>query len=70
MAGAAVNTPLAIRVRQRITRHGGIEPDAPGEWAKYFSDDARRRREVDTSGLPEGPPRGRSNILRKSSGSR
>ena len=70
VAGAAVNTPLAIRVRQRITRHGGIEPDAPGEWAKYFSDDARRRREVDASGLPEGPPRGRSNILRKSSGSR
>ena len=70
VAGAAVNTPLSIRVRQRITRHGGIEPDAPGEWAKYFSDDARRRREVDASGLPEGPPRGRSNILRKSSGSR
>ena len=26
----------------------------------------RQRREVDESGLPEGPPRGRSNILRKS----
>lgn len=66
VAGAAVNTPLSIRVRQRVTRHGGIEPDAPGEWARYFSDDARRRREVDAAGLPEGPPRGRSNILRKS----
>ena len=66
VAGAAVNTPLAIRVRQRITRHGGIEPDAPGEWAKYFSEDARRRREVDSAGLPEGPPRGSSNIYRKS----
>ena len=66
VAGAAVNTPLSIRVRQRITRHGGIEPDAPAEWAKYFSDETRRRREVDASGLPEGPPRGRSNILRKS----
>ncbi len=66
VAGAAVNTPLSIRVRQRITRHGGIEPDAPGEWAKYFSDEARQRREVDASGLPEGPSRGRSNILRKS----
>ena len=67
VAGAAVNTPLSIRVRKRITRHGGVEPDAPAEWAKYFSDEARHRREVDASGLPEGPPRGRSNILRKSS---
>lgn len=70
VAGAAVNTPLSIRVRQRITRHGGIEPDAPGEWATYFSEDARRRREVDSAGLPEGPPRGRSNILRKRTGNR
>jgi hypothetical protein len=66
VAGAAVNTPLSIRVRQRITRHGGVEPDAPGEWAKYFAEDTRRRREVDNSGLPPGPPRGRSNILKKS----
>ncbi|MYB77690.1 MAG: ATP-binding protein [Chloroflexi bacterium] len=66
VAGAAVNTPLSIRVRQRITRHGGIEPDAPSEWRAYFSEDAQRRREVDASGLPEGPPRGRSNLLYKS----
>ena len=66
VAGAAVNTPLSIRVRQRITRHGGIEPDAPGEWAQYFSAEARQRREVDASGLPEGPPRGRSNLYYKS----
>ena len=70
VAGAAVNTPLSIRVRQRITRHGGVEPDAPGEWAQYFSAEARRRREVDASGLPAGPPRGRSNILRKSGNGR
>ncbi len=70
VAGAAVNTPLSIRVRQRITRHGGVEPDAPGEWAQYFSAEARRRREADESGLPAGPPRGRSNILRKSGSGR
>ncbi len=70
VAGAAVNTPLSIRVRQRITRHGGVEPDAPSEWAQYFSAEARRRREVDNSGLPAGPPRGRSNILRKSGNGR
>ena len=66
VAGAAVNTPLSIRVRQRITRHGGIEPDAPSEWRSYFAEDAQRRREVDASGLPEGPPRGRSNLFYKS----
>ena len=70
VAGAAVNTPLSIRVRQRITRHGGVEPDAPGEWAKYFSAERSRRREVDDAGLPEGPPRGASSIYRKSSGRR
>ncbi len=70
VAGAAVNTPLSIRVRQRITRHGGVEPDAPGEWAKYFSAERSRRREVDSAGLPEGPPRGASRIYRKSSGRR
>jgi len=66
VAGGAVNTPLSIRVRQRITRHGGIEPDAPSEWRSYFFEDAQRRREVDASGLPEGPPRGRSNLFYKS----
>ncbi len=66
VAGAAVNTPLSIRVRQRITRHGGAEPDAPSEWRSFFSEEAARRREVDASGPPEGPPRGLSNILRKS----
>ena len=66
VAGAAVNTPLSIRVRQRITRHGGIEPDAPSEWRSYFSEDAQCRREVDASCLPEGPPRGRSNLFYKS----
>ena len=66
VAGAAVNTPLSIRVRQRITRHGGAEPDAPSEWRSFFSEEAQRRREVDASGLPEGPPRGRSNLYYKS----
>ena len=70
VAGAAVNTPLSIRVRSRITRHGGVEPDAPSEWRSYFSEDRQRLREVDDSGLPEGPPRGRSNILYKSKGRR
>jgi uncharacterized protein len=37
IAGAAVNTPVICRVRQRITPHGGESKDAPAEWRDYHS---------------------------------
>jgi DNA helicase HerA-like ATPase len=49
VAGAAVNTPVICRVRQRLTRHGGESKDAPDLWQKYFSPEAqesRRRQEA------------------------
>jgi len=49
IAGAAVNTPVICRVRQRITKHGGESKDAPDMWQKYFSPEAqesRRRNEA------------------------
>lgn len=36
VSGASVNTPVMLRVRTRITRHGGQDQDAPGEWSKWF----------------------------------
>ncbi|HXF64663.1 MAG TPA: ATP-binding protein, partial [Caldilineaceae bacterium] len=39
VSGASVNTPVLLRVRTRITRHGGEDQDAPGEWAKWFEED-------------------------------
>ena len=45
IAGAAVNTPVICRVRQRITPHGGESKDAPAEWRKYHSPDAAAERE-------------------------
>lgn len=36
VSGASVNTPVMLRVRTRITRHGGQDQDAPNEWAKWF----------------------------------
>jgi len=53
IAGAAVNTPLICRVRQRITKHGGESKDAPDMWQKYFSPEAqesRRRNEAPLNG--------------------
>ncbi len=53
IAGAAVNTPMICRVRQRITRHGGESKDAPDMWQKYFSPEAlesRRRNEAPLNG--------------------
>ncbi len=53
VAGAAVNTPLICRVRQRMTTHGGESKDAPDIWQKYFSpesQESRRRAEAPLNG--------------------
>lgn len=39
VSGASVNTPVLLRVRQRITRHGGQDQDAPEAWFKWFAED-------------------------------
>lgn len=38
VSGASVNTPVLLRVRQRITRHGGTDLDAPDSWMRWFED--------------------------------
>ncbi|HYX48264.1 MAG TPA: ATP-binding protein [Ktedonobacteraceae bacterium] len=53
IAGAAVNTPVICRVRQRITKHGGESKDAPDMWQQFFSSEAqesRRRNEAPLNG--------------------
>ena len=45
VAGAAVNTPVMCRVRQRITPHGGESKDAPAEWRDYHGGQAATERE-------------------------
>ncbi|MGC8880336.1 MAG: ATP-binding protein [Anaerolineae bacterium] len=56
IAGSAVNTPLLCRVRQRVTRHGAEDPDAPARWRQYLSQTERARRECDQA-LPLEPKR-------------
>ncbi|MGH9901930.1 MAG: ATP-binding protein, partial [Pyrinomonadaceae bacterium] len=49
ISGVGVNTPVMCRVRERLTRHGGETADAPGEWARWHSEGARRHRAQDDS---------------------
>jgi uncharacterized protein len=39
ISGASVNTPVMVRVRPRITDHGGQSIDAPEEWLQWFDTD-------------------------------
>ena len=53
IAGAAVNTPVICRVRQRITKHGGESKDAPDMWLQHFRpevQESRRRHEAPLNG--------------------
>lgn len=38
ISGASVNTPVMLRVRTRITSHGGQDADAPRRWVQWFED--------------------------------
>lgn len=49
VAGVSVNTPVLVRVRTRLTRHGAENPDAPKEWLSYFSEEAERQRRRDNA---------------------
>ena len=49
ISGVGVNTPVMCRVRERLTRHGGETFDAPDEWARYHTKEARDRREQDAA---------------------
>ena len=55
VAGASVNTPVLVQVRQRHTPHGAEDPDAPEQWRGYFSETNVRQRERDNA-----PPAGQS----------
>lgn len=39
VSGASVNTPVLLRVRTRLTEHGGEDINAPDEWRRWFEDE-------------------------------
>ena len=43
ISGVAINTPTIVKIRSRLTEHGGISPDAPEEWASYWKKSAPLR---------------------------
>ncbi len=55
VSGASVNTPALVRVRQRITRHGGQDVDAPVEWLRWFEEDRAGLDERDNTLVSERP---------------
>jgi uncharacterized protein len=57
VAGASVNTPVMVQVRQRLTRHGAESPDAPQEWLSYFSVANERQRQRDNAPPADSPPK-------------
>ncbi len=36
VSGVAINTPVIVKIRLRLTEHGGVSRDAPEEWASYW----------------------------------
>ena len=63
VAGASVNTPVMVRVRQRLTPHGAEDPDAPEEWRRYFDAQAQQQRARDEALWRDPPPKSGDDIL-------
>lgn len=51
VAGAAVNTPVLAKVRERITPHGGETIDAPTCWMSFFDSENKKTRQIEASVL-------------------
>jgi hypothetical protein len=64
IAGAAVNTPMLCRVRQRITEHGAEDVDAPSRWMEWFEEDRASQRERDRALPVEPETRGRHKLFK------
>ena len=64
VAGAAVNTPVLCRVRQRITEHGAEDVDAPGRWVAWFEEERGERRERDEALPFRRSDRGRDTLFK------
>lgn len=52
VSGASINTPVLVRVRTRLTRHGGQDVNAPEEWFNYFEQGTAASTAMDNA-IPE-----------------
>ncbi|MFO7966205.1 MAG: ATP-binding protein [Archaeoglobaceae archaeon] len=46
VAGVAINSPVLMRVRERLTSHGGISKNAPQEWIKWTNTSGQEEEEL------------------------
>ena len=46
VSGVAINAPVMIRVRERLTTHGGMSRDSPSEWEKWISLIGEEKRKI------------------------
>jgi hypothetical protein len=63
VAGVSVNTPIMVRVRERLTPHGAEDPNAPEEWRRYFDARAQEQRARDEAVWRDPPPKSGDDIL-------
>lgn len=63
VAGVSVNTPMLVRVRERLTPHGAQDPNAPEQWQRYFDEQAAAQRERDQAIWRDPPPKSRDDLL-------
>jgi DNA helicase HerA-like ATPase len=66
ISGASVNTPVMLRVRTRVTSHGGQDLNAPEKWMQWFSDgqnEAEERATAPISSRKELPVEDDGDIL-------
>ena len=64
VAGMAVNTPVLVRVRERLTRHQAQDPDAPARWREHFRQGDVERREREEALPVHTPPESHEELLR------
>ena len=62
VSGVAINTPVMCQVRKRLTTHGGETIDAPLEWERWHSQNARARRDEERAVLVKPQPKGGGRI--------
>jgi hypothetical protein len=55
---------VLCRVRQRVTKHGAEDVDAPARWREWFAEDRAGQRERDLALPVESETRGRSKLFK------
>jgi len=64
VAGMALNTPVLVRIRRRLTPHQAQDPDAPAQWVQQFTSEYSAQRKRDQAVPRHKPPTSREDLIR------